>query len=196
MAYNYHVLLGLIAVAIGIVGYIPYYRDIFWGITKPHPFTWLGFAILNGITFIAQVITGGGPGAWVTAITTIATIGIATLAFTRGEKDITLFDWICFGGALIGIVLWKLTSNPFWAVFMVTIADLLAFAPTYRKGFLRPYEETATLYTMSVFKYAISLFAFTTFNLTTAFFPVAMVAANLSMVLLLVVRRRHVANSR
>lgn len=195
MFHSYHTILGLVAVIIGVIGYIPYYRDIFSGKTKPHPFTWIGFGLLNGITFIVQVVTGGGPGAWVSGITTIATLGIATLAFTRGEKNITLFDWMCFGGALIGIVLWKLTSNPLWAVVIVTAADLLAFAPTYRKGFLRPYEETMTLYVLSVFKYLISIFALTTFNLTTAFFPVAIVIANLGIVFMLILRRKSLSAS-
>ncbi|MCR4328632.1 MAG: hypothetical protein NUV53_03905 [Patescibacteria group bacterium] len=195
MIYDYHAVLGLIAVAIGIIGYVPYYRDIFRGTTKPHPFTWLGFAILNGITFVAQVVTGGGPGAWVTAITTIATLGIAILAFTRGEKNITIFDWICFIGALIGIVLWRLTSDPLWAVVIVTVADLLAFAPTYRKAFLRPQEETVTLYMMSVFKYAISIFALTTLSLTTVFFPVAIVLANVGIVFVLIIRGRHMSSA-
>lgn len=186
---DYHAVLGIIAVAIGVIGYIPYYRDIFRGTTKPHPFTWIGFGLLNAITFVAQVVTGGGPGAWVTAITTIATFGIATLAFRQGEKNITAFDWVCFGGALIGIVLWKLTSDPLGAILIVTIADLLAFAPTFRKAYLRPQEETATLYAMSVLKYGISLFALATFDLTTAFFPVAIAVANAAIVLLLLFRR-------
>ena len=195
MNYEYHTLLGLVAVAIGIIGYIPYYRDIFRGTTKPHPFTWVGICILNGITFVAQVITGGGPGAWVTGITTFATLGIALLAFPKGEKKITLFDWICFVGALAGIILWKLTSDPLWAVVIVTVADLFVLAPTYRKGYLRPNEETATLYGMSVLKYGISIFALTTISVTTVLFPVAITLFNLGMVVLLLVRRRVLSSS-
>lgn len=193
MVSDYHTLLGFLAVGIGIVGYIPYYRDIYRGTTKPHPFTWIGFGLLNAITFVAQVVTGGGPGAWVTAITTVATFGIAILAFRQGEKKITLFDWICFGGALIGIVLWKMTSDPFSAVVIVTAADLLAFAPTFRKVFLKPNEETASLYFMSILKYGISLFALTTFNLTTAFFPVAITIANAAIVVLILIRRSQLS---
>lgn len=191
---DYHAILGFIAVAIGVVGYVPYYRGIFRGTTKPHPFTWVGFGLLNAITFVAQVATGGGPGAWVTALTTVATFGIAILAFRQGEKNITVFDWICFIGALLGIALWKMTSDPFLAVVVVTIADLLAFAPTFRKAFLRPFEETTALYLMSVIKYSISIFALTTLSLTTAFFPIAITLANAAIVILLVVRQRQLRN--
>jgi hypothetical protein len=193
MGYDHHAVLGFVAVVIGVIGYIPYYRDILRGTTKPHPFSWLGFGILNGITFIAQVVSGGGFGTWVTAITTISTFGIAILAFIHGDKGITIFDWICFAGALVGIIFWKLTSNPLWAVIIVTIADLLAFAPTFRKAFLRPYEETISLYALSVLKYAISLGALAVFNVTTALFPATLVISNGSFVVLLILRRQYIS---
>lgn len=192
MPLDYHVTLGLISVAVGIVGYIPYYRDIFRGTTKPHPFTWIGFGLMNGITFVAQVVTGAGPGAWISALTTLGTFGIAALSFKKGEKDITVFDWICFASALVGIVLWRLTNDPLGAVIIVTIADFLAFAPTFRKAYVRPHEETVSLYAMSAVKYIISIMALTTFNLTTALFPVAITAFNVAIVLFIVLRRKYV----
>jgi hypothetical protein len=188
--YDYHQVVGLIAVGVGIVGYIPYYRNIFLGKTKPHPFTWLGFSLVNGIAFFAQILTGGGPGAWVSFITALATLGIAILAFNRGEKKIIFFDWVCFVGALVGIISWKLTNNPLSAVVIVTIANFLALAPTFRKAFLRPHEETASLYLMSALKFIFSLFALTSFTLTTALFPSALILCNIGVVILLVIRRR------
>lgn len=181
---------GLLAILVGIVGYIPYYTDIFRGTTKPHPFTWFGFTLLNAVTFMAQILTGGGPGSWVTAVTTIATLGIALLALRQGETSITRLDWICFVGALLAIVLWKLTSNPLVAVVIVTVADIFAFAPTFRKAYLRPHEETVILYAMSVLKYGLSLFALTSCNFTTAFFPEVITILNVVLVVTLVIRRR------
>lgn len=186
-----HTTFGIISVVLAVVGYIPYYRNIFKGLTKPHPFTWFGFALLNGITFVAQVVTGGGAGAWVTLVTTFGTLGIFFLSITKGEKDITKFDVICFIGALLSIVAWKLTDNPLSAVIIVVIADVLTFLPTYRKAYLRPHQETVTLYVMSTVKYVVSIFALTTFTLTTALFPIAIALANLLIVIILVVRRMY-----
>ncbi len=190
MNFDHHALLGLLSVIVGILGYIPYYKDVLKGKTKPHPFTWVGISLLNGIAFVAQVVTGGGPGAWVSAITTVSALGIAMLAFPRGEKETTLFDSICFVGSLLGIVLWKVTSNSLWAVVIVTIADLLVLAPTYRKAWLCPHEETVSLYAVGALKYVVSLFALTTVSLTTALFPSAIAIFNFIMVLILVLRRR------
>ncbi len=184
-------ILGLIAAIIGLVGYVPYYRDIFRGATKPHPFSWVGFALMLGITFIAQVVTGAGAGAWVTGVSALGVLGIAILSFSKGERDITLFDWMCFGGALIGVALWRLTSDPLAAVLIITVTDTLAFAPTYRKAYYRPQEETASLFVLSALKYLISLFALNSFNLTTALFPISLVLSNTLFVGLIFLRRRQ-----
>ena len=191
MLADHKTILGIVAALIGVVGYIPYYRDILRGTTKPHPFSWIGFALLLGITFFAQVTTNAGPGAWVTGISSLATFGIAILALVKGERDIKAFDWFCFAGGLLGIVLWRATSDPLLAVVIVTVVDAIVFAPTYRKAYLRPQEETESLFVLSVIKYLISVFALGTLNLTTALFPISLVLTNGALVILLSLRRRQ-----
>lgn len=182
--------LGLIAVMIGIVGYIPYIKDMYHGITKPHPFTWFGIGLLNGIAFFAQIFSGGGAGAWISGITAIFTIAIATFSL-RSKTEIKPVDWICLVGALLAIVFWKLTSSPLTAVIVVTFADLLIMIPTFRKSFSKPNEETVSLYLLSFVKYALSLMALGVFNLTTALFPAVIAFLNLSLVALIFVRRNQ-----
>lgn len=196
MIHNLHSLLGAAAVAIGLVGYYPYYRDILARATRPHPFTWIGISLLNGITYAAQVVTGAGPGAWVSGITAIASFGIAVLALRQGEKRITSFDWICFIGAISSLIVWRLTHDPLGAVVAVTLTDLLVLAPTVRKTYLRPYEETATLYAVGVVKYGLSLFALSSFTLTTALFPSVIAAANLTITIMILFRRYTFATVR
>ncbi|HEY4516944.1 MAG TPA: hypothetical protein VJG64_03265 [Candidatus Paceibacterota bacterium] len=191
--YDYKIILGLIASIVGIIGYIPYYLDILRGTTKPHPFTWIGFALILGIAFLAQLSAGGGPGAWVNGVSVIGVLGIAILAFSKGERDITVFDWICFAGALVGILLWRLTNDPLSAVIIITIVDLIAFAPTWRKTYRKPHEETTSLYVLGELKYLISLFALASFNLTTALFPISIIITNALFIVILLLRRRQLA---
>ena len=196
MTADYQSALGVIAAVVGIIGYIPYYRDVIRGTTKPHPFTWVAFTLLLSITFFAQLVSGAGPGAWVNGVSVLGVAGIAILAFTKGEKGVTLFDWICFAGALVGIVLWRLTNGPLSAVVVVTILDTIAFAPAYRKAYLKPYEETTSLFALATLKYLISLFALTSFNLTTALFPAAIMISNTLFVAMLLVRRRQLRGAK
>ena len=195
MIYDYQTILGVMAVVVGIIGYVPYYRDVLRGATKPHPFSWIGFALLLGITFFAQVATGAGPGAWVNGISALGVLGIAILALAKGERDITAFDWICFGGALLGIVLWRVTDSPLAAVVIVTVTDMIAFAPTYRKAYAKPNEETASLFVLASVKYLISLFALTSLSLTTLLFPVSLIISNSALVWMLWFRRRQLTHT-
>ena len=57
-------ILGIIAVAIGFVGFAIYFRSIFKHNIKPHLFSWLIWGLSGGIVFVAQFLEGAGPGAW------------------------------------------------------------------------------------------------------------------------------------
>ena len=86
---NYKIILGAVAVVINFIGYVPYFRDIFRGATKPHVFSWFVWGLVTGIVFFAQLAKGGGAGAWVTGLSSFFCLVIACLAFFRGEKEIT-----------------------------------------------------------------------------------------------------------
>lgn len=184
------ILLGGLAVLLGLVGYIPYFRDIFLGTTRPHIFSWLVWGLLTAIAFGVQVRDGAGPGAWVTGFTAAICFVIAVLAIRRGEKEITTSDWIAFVGALIGLGFWQLAQNPLLAVISITAADLLGFAPTFRKAWLRPAEETVSTYFLSGLKFVIGIAALTSWSLESWLYPASLVVTNFVFIGMVLVRRR------
>ena len=58
--------IGIIAIVIGFIGYVPYLYDMFSGKTKPHLFTWIIWVILEFTSFGIQIKNGAGAGSWVT----------------------------------------------------------------------------------------------------------------------------------
>ena len=190
---DYKVVLGLGAIAIGFVAYIPYFINIFGRRTKPHVFSWFVWGLLEGIAFFAQLSKGAGAGAWATGFTAMMCFVIAAAAIFRGEKQITNPDWWSFFGALLGLVLWQMTDSPLLAIILVSLVDALAFVPTFRKSFFKPYEETATTYSLGIFKAAISLVALEAFNTTTWLYPASLVLTNTLFVTMLLVRRRKIS---
>jgi hypothetical protein len=87
-----------------------------------------------------------------------------------------------------------LTSNPLWAVILVVLADALGFFPTFRKSFNKPYEETAFTFFLIAAGYAIGMFAFETYSVTTLLYPAYLLLANGAFWLYLLVRRAQVKN--
>ena len=187
---NYKIIFGIAASVISFIGYIPYFRDIFLKKTKPHIFSWLAWSFLGGIGFFAQMIGGAGSGAWVLGLGTLVCFSIAVLAIFKGERKITLADWVAFAGALIGLILWRLTNNPLLAIIFVTISDALAFIPSFRKAYYKPYEETIITWFFSSFKFILALVATESYSIITILYPISLVLTNGSFGIMLLVRRR------
>ena len=190
---DYHVVLGVLGSVIGALAYVPYIVDIYRGTTKPHPFTWFVFGLLNAIVFFGQVIEGGGPGSWIFGITTLACFFLAGAGMRFGKRAITLFDWLCFGGALLGVVLWVVTNEPLAAIIVVTITDALAFVPTIRKTYIEPHSETLSMYVLGTMKYILGIAALDVLNLTTVLFPASISVINVFFISMVLLRRRQLA---
>jgi hypothetical protein len=191
VGYDYHVVLGSAATAIGIAGYIPYYRDIFRGTTKPHPFSWFLWALLAGIAFTAQAVKGAGPGAWASGISAVANFGICLASLVHGERSIKGMDWLYLIAALAGLLSWLAAGDPLLAILLVTATNSLAFGPTFRKSWDKPGEETANTYLLSAVKWALSCTALESLSITTALFPFSSFVLNAALTILLLKGRKR-----
>ena len=182
--------LGILAIVIGVYSYIPYFRDIFAGKTKPHAFSWFVWFLLTGIAFFAQASDGGGAGAWVTGFTALVAFAIFVAALRVGRKNIAPVDWFFLVGSLTSLGLWAVTKNPVGSIILITIIDMLAFIPTFRKSYHKPTEETAITYALSAMKFAVGLAALDTVSVTTALYPFSLVITNGLFVAMVLWRRR------
>jgi hypothetical protein len=187
--YDYKDYLGAGAALVGILGYIPYYRDIFRGTTKPHPFSWFIWAVLAGVAFAAQLVKGAGPGAWASGISTLANLGICLAALFRGECSIARSDWFYFLAALAGIFWWIVAKDPLVTVLIVTATNSLAFGPTLRKAYRSPETETASAYLLSAIKWGLSCLALDSLSISTWLFPGASFLLNAALTAVLFLRR-------
>ncbi|MEK7092937.1 MAG: hypothetical protein AAB927_00460 [Patescibacteria group bacterium] len=193
MTYDYQVALAVLAIIIGIAGYGIYYYDIFKGKTKPHPFSWFVWGLMNVIVFFAQDTSNAGAGEWPTALVAVACLSISFVALFKGERGITKLDWACFFAALVGIVLWRITDQPLLAVIIVTITDAIAYIPTYRKAFYKPQEETTVSYALAALRSVFAIAALDSFALVNWLFPASLVLTDGGFALMLYVRRRQLA---
>lgn len=183
--------LGIIAVIIGIIAYIPYFRTLLNGKTKPHAFTWLVWAVLTAIAFFGQLAGNGGAGTWATGFTAVVSFIIFGYAIVKGVRDFPLADWLALAGCVLALGLWALTNDPLTAIILVTIIDLLAFIPTFRKSYNKPYSEPAFTYALSAVKFGIALLALQELSAVTVLYPASLVITNGLFVAMLVVQRRR-----
>lgn len=188
--------LAVISVAIVLYQYIPYVISVFKGKTRPHIFSWFIWGVLTAIAFFGQVVDDAGPGAWVTGFTAAGCLLICMLCYKYGEKTITRSDWISFICGLAAIPLWLVTNNPLTAMLVITVVDALAFYPTLRKSWHKPYEELLQTYALSGTKFLLAIFALENFTPTTWLYPVSLVLMNYGFCVIILWRRNSLKNDR
>lgn len=119
-------LLSAAAIALTLIAFIPYLMSIIRGATRPHVFSWIIWGSTTFVVFLAQLDGGGGVGAWPIGISGLVTILIALLAYLkRADVTITGTDRLFFVAALSALPAWYLTTDPLWAVVILTTVDVL-----------------------------------------------------------------------
>lgn len=185
-----HDLLALLGCALSLIGSAIYIRSILQGRTKPHFYSHLVWFIVLCVAFLAQVQAQAGPGMWITGAGALAILTTTLLSLRYGEKNITRTDRIALVAALLAIVPWILTDDPFWSVIFVTAIDMVAYYPTLRKSWHKPHEENLTMYAIGAVEFTLSLLALEQHSVVTMLYPAALIMANGLLIGLCLWRRK------
>ncbi len=190
MEVNYKTVISTFAIILTFVGYLPYFRDLLNGKTRPHVFSWLIWGIVTSIIFALQISAGAGVGAYVTLAVAALSFAIFLLSLRNGNRDIKRLDVVFFVLALLSIPLWLIVKQPVLSIILLSTIDMLGFLPTIRKSWNDPYSETLALYVITTFRHALSILGLFEYNIVTMLFPVTWVFANAGFAVLLIVRRK------
>lgn len=190
-------ILSAVAVVLTVAIFWPYAAATRAGRITPHVFSWVIWTLVTVSVFFAQLADGGGIGAWPIGLSGVITAYVATLAwFRRGDLEITRSDRVFLLVALSALPVWWLTSDPLWAVVILTGVDLSGFGPTARSAYHRPHEEQLRFFALAAARNALVVAALEHHSVTTVLFPAAVGLGCLALVALLIVRRRQVGLAR
>lgn len=196
MDVNIKLIFSGMAIILALAGFLPYIAMIIRGKVKPHVFSWVIWGITTTVVFFAQLEADGGMGAWPIGLSGFVTILIAILAyFKRGDSTITKADWGFLIAALASLPLWYMTSDPLWTVIILTAIDMIGFGPTYRKVYLRPFEDSRVFFLIMILRSVCSIVALEAYSVTTVLFPLSLALGFLIVLIILQYRRMVLANS-
>ena len=182
------------AIVLTFAIFVPYIRSIRQGLTRPHVFSWVIWALGTSVVFLAQLAGSGGVGAWPIGVSGVITAYIALLAYrNRCDTAITRSDWVFLAVALAALPCWFLTSDPLWAVVILTGLDLAGFGPTFRSAYSRPLDERIGFYFLAAVRNLLAILALEHYSLTTVLFPAAVGVACVALVAMVAYRRKQLA---
>ena len=191
----YKEILSVVAIVLTLTAFVPYIRAIMSNTIKPHVFSWVIWGATTFLAFLAQLEDKGGVGAWPIGVSGSITIFIAYLAYLkRADVTITKTDWLFFVAALSSLPLWYLTSDPLWAVVLLTTVDVLGFGPTVRKAYHLPYSESLLFFGLFTVRNLLVIIALENHSVTTLLFPAVIAAVCVSLMGMIAYRRRVFAS--
>lgn len=187
----YKEILSAIAIVITLVAFLPYIRLIIQDKIKPHVFTWVIWGTTTVVAFLAQLEDNGGAGAWPIGVSGIITIFIGLLAYSkRADISITNTDWLFFVLAMSSLPFWYFTSDPLWAVVILTTVDVFGFGPTVRKAYATPRSESVLFFSLLTARNLIAIAALENYTVTTILFPAGISVAFILLIAMVSYRRR------
>lgn len=184
--------IGVIAILLTFIGYIPYTRDIVKGKTKPHIYSWFMWGFVTSIVFALQMTDNAGIGAFVTLTAALLCFLVIFLGKKYGSmSQITTSDTMFLILAFITLAVWLIAKQPVISVILATSIDILAFAPTVRKSWTEPYSETVSFYWINTLRFGLAAISLNHYSILTALYPISWMMINGLFAAYLIIRRKQ-----
>lgn len=129
---------------------LPYIIDVVKKKTKPNIVTWIIWSVLIGIGAAALYASNEFNAALLLTGDFIATFAVVIVGLKYGTAKLDRFDFICFIGAVVGLVLWLVFNSPLIAIVATILIDLIGTIPTVRHSYRNPEEETWITFALGV----------------------------------------------
>ena len=168
------------------VAYVPYLLAIVQRETVPSPVSWIIWACVDTLTFLAMrkanaptgQIKGTVAGAWV----------IVLLSLYYGSATMGTIEWVSIVGGVTGIALWKKTRKPVLAIICAQVATFLGSLPTIANAYQNPSQESALAWSIWLASCICALFAVKKWDIEQALQPLTFTLIEATMVFLVVIR--------
>lgn len=186
--------LSIIAGVLFVAAFVPYVRAILRKETHPAKASWVIWATLDSITFAGMLtehtvngqIVGAILGAWT----------VVALAVKYGKPGWTRLDKSCLGGAVLGIALWKVFSNPVLGIMTSLSVVFLGSIPTFASAWKDPSKEDRTAWTIFWISCVFAVIAIPAWTLADAAQPITFFLIESIMMYILYVRPRSMREPR
>ena len=175
---------------IGALGTLPYLWGIYKGSVKPHRVSWLIWGTLTIINFFSQYAGGARESLIFTGQSAFWRILIFVMSLKKGVGGHTRLDLFCIIGAIVGLILWKLTDSPLLSLFINIAIDAIGCIPTIKKIYLQPRSEGLTTFVSGMFSALFGVLAEPKYSIYTLLFPSWVIAANTVIVSIGLWKRR------
>ncbi|MEK7471366.1 MAG: hypothetical protein AAB623_01810 [Patescibacteria group bacterium] len=173
-----------LGVFVSLIAYFFYFKNIFYGNTRPNLVSWLLWALAPFIAVFFQLKAGAGLSVLPVFMAGFGPLLVIIVSLFRKNSiwKINQLDIICGILSLMALVLYVLTHNLGIAIIFAILSDGLAAIPTIAKSWKFPETETSTVYLAGIFSNTLGLLIIKNWIFTIYSFGVYNILINLAIV--------------
>lgn len=157
-------------------------KAIFAGNFKPHRVTYGIFTLITLVTFVNQIINGGGYSSYFIGISFIGVVIVFTLSFKFGVGGTSRLDRVALVASFVLTLFWITTRESRLSTLIAIAIDFVALVPTITKAFKRPETEVYLNWSISAVGGFVSIFAIQNSDWILYVFPIYIVFGNFLVV--------------
>lgn len=119
-----------------------YIVDVAGSKVKPNVASFVIWSFTNVSLLAALVVKHVWVSVPLGAISTLSSLAVVILCYRSKYFHISLADQLAFGVGLVGLILWIVTQNAAYNVYILAALNIVVFAPITIKSFKHPHLET------------------------------------------------------
>jgi hypothetical protein len=176
-----------ITILTSLAGYFFYFKDIFYGKTRPNLVSWFLWMLAPFIGVFFQIKAGAGLSVIPVFMAGFGPLVVIIVSLFRKNSiwKITGLDLFCGFLALLALVFYVFTRNLGISILFAILSDGLAFIPTYLKAWKFPETETAAIYFASIFNNTLALLIIKNWLFAIYSFNAYLIIANIILITIL-----------
>jgi len=140
--------IGIISAVLNVSTMVPYVYAVVRGEARPNRATWIIWAFLSWVIFLASAASGAHATLfWLGSAAFNGTL-VAGLSFWRGNWQKSNLELSCLAAGILGVIIWYFTHHAYYSVYVGIVVDVIAVAPTVKKVRQLPKSEPIIAWTI------------------------------------------------
>lgn len=176
-----------LAIPVTLIGYFFYFKNIFYGTTRPNLVSWILWMLGPFLGVFFQIKAGAGLAALPVFIAGFGPLILIITSLLRKNIfwKVTPLDVVCGILAILALVFYVLTHNLEISIFFAILTDTLASVPTLVKTWKFPETESVAGYVPSIFNATLSLLIIKNWIFSIYSFSIYLILVNITIVSLI-----------
>ena len=173
-----------LVIPVSITAYFFYFRDIFYGETRPNLVSWFMWMLPPFLGVFFQLKAGAGLSVLSVFIAGFGPLLVVLISLWNKNRywKITTLDVICGTLSLIALILYFLVHNLVLSISLAILSDGLATIPTLVKTWEFPETESSGVYWSGVFNNTLGVLIIKDWKFSIYSFGIYLVLINLVII--------------